>query len=543
MKNITEYETLIQDWELRLINNFGYRKYTNMSDPTDNLSLLFQVSEVVAKSSDLEDAIMHVMEEMAPKLGILQAFLTVLNRNSSKIIIEVAYGLTKEQKERGEYKIGEGVIGDVVKTGKPVIIPHISDEPRYLNKTRSTSKTDDENSFICVPIRAKNEIIGTLSVKLKYSTNLSFQAEMKLLTIMAAMFARLVRSRQDKIEELEKLHYQRLREQGLYSFNDRITSLVGESGKMQEVYNLISKVAMTNATILIRGESGVGKELVAKAIHDQSPRSKMQMISINCSAIPEMLIESELFGYERGAFTGADKLHKGRFELAEKSTIFLDEIGDLSPNLQVKLLRVLQEKEFQRLGGTETLQADVRIITATNRDLEELMLKNEFREDLYYRLNVFPLFIPPLRERRADIPLLVNHFIEKYNKIHGLEIKRISSTALDLLMTYHWPGNIRELENCIERAGILSTDRVIRSHNLPPTLQSAASTHSRVDGGLEAILENVEKQMLIDALNLSKGNISKAAEQLKLTERMMGLRIKKYQIDPVVFKKYKRKSS
>ena len=543
MKNITEYETLIQDWELRLINNFGYRKYTNMSDPTDNLSLLFQVSEVVAKSSDLEDAIMHVMEEMAPKLGILQAFLTVLNRNSSKKIIEVAYGLTKEQKERGEYKIGEGVIGDVVKTGKPVIIPHISDEPRYLNKTRSTSKTDDENSFICVPIRAKNEIIGTLSVKLKYSTNLSFQAEMKLLTIMAAMFARLVRSRQDKIEELEKLHYQRLREQGLYSFNDRITSLVGESGKMQEVYNLISKVAMTNATILIRGESGVGKELVAKAIHDQSPRSKMQMISINCSAIPEMLIESELFGYERGAFTGADKLHKGRFELAEKSTIFLDEIGDLSPNLQVKLLRVLQEKEFQRLGGTETLQADVRIITATNRDLEELMLKNEFREDLYYRLNVFPLFIPPLRERRADIPLLVNHFIEKYNKIHGLEIKRISSTAIDLLMTYHWPGNIRELENCIERAGILSTDRVIRSHNLPPTLQSAASTHSRVDGGLEAILENVEKQMLIDALNLSKGNISKAAEQLKLTERMMGLRIKKYQIDPVVFKKYKRKSS
>jgi Nif-specific regulatory protein len=542
MKKITEYHTLTQDWELRLINNFGYWKYTNMSDHTDNLSLLFQVSEVVAKSSDLEEAMMHVMEQMAPKLGILQAFLTVLNRNSSKIIIEVAYGLTKEQKERGEYKIGEGVIGDVVKTGKPVIIPHISDEPRYLNKTRSTSKTDDEDSFICVPIRAKNEIIGTLSVKLKYSTGLYFQSEMKLLTIMAAMFARLVRSRQDKIEELEKLHYQRLREQGLYSYNDRVTALVGESGKMQEVYDLISKVAMTNATILIRGESGVGKELVAKAIHDQSPRKKMQMISINCSAIPEMLIESELFGYEKGAFTGADKLHKGRFELAEKSTIFLDEIGDLSPNLQVKLLRVLQEKEFQRLGGTETLQADVRIITATNRDLEELMLKNEFREDLYYRLNVFPLFIPPLRERRADIPLLVNHFIEKYNKIHGLEIKRISSTAIDLLMTYHWPGNIRELENCIERAGILSTDRVIRSHNLPPTLQSAASTHSRVDGGLEAILENVEKQMLIDALNLSKGNISKAAEQLKLTERMMGLRIKKYQIDPVVFKKYRRKS-
>ena len=511
-----------------------------MLDHSDNLSLLFQVSEVVAKSSDLEEAISLVMEGMAKKFGIVQAFMTVLNRNSSKICIEVAYGLTKEQIERGEYKVGEGIIGEVVKTGKPVIIPHISDEPRYLNKTKSTSKSEDEDSFICVPIRAKNEIIGTLSVKLKYYSNRSFQNEMQLLTIMASMFARLVRSRQDKVEELEKLHYQTLREQGLYSYNDRITSLVGESGKMQEVYDLISKVAITNATILIRGESGVGKELVAKAIHDQSPRSKMQMIKINCAAIPEMLIESELFGYEKGAFTGADKLHRGRFELAEKSTIFLDEIGDLSPNLQVKILRILQEKEFQRLGGTETIKADVRIITATNRDLEELMLKNEFREDLYYRLNVFPLFIPPLRERRADIPLLVNHFIEKYNKIHGLEIKRISSTAIDLLMTYHWPGNIRELENCIERASILSTDRVIRSHNLPPTLQSAASTHSRVDGSLEAILENVEKQMLIDALNLSKGNISKAAAQLKLTERMMGLRIKKYQIDPVVFKKYKR---
>jgi Nif-specific regulatory protein len=512
-----------------------------MTDYSNNISLLYKVSEIIARSKDLEEAVPLVMGEMAEEFGVIQAFLSVLNRNSSRIIIEVAFGLTPEQKERGEYKIGEGIVGEVVKTGESVIIPHISDEPRYLNKTRSTTKYKDDDSFICVPIKAKNEIIGTFSIKLKFCSSRSLNNELQFLTIIASMFARLVRSRQDKIEELEKLRFQKLREQGLYSYNDRVTSIVGESGKMQVVYDLISRVATTTATILIRGESGVGKELVAQAIHDQSSRRKKQMIKINCAAIPEMLIESELFGYEKGAFTGADRLHKGRFELAEKSTIFLDEIGDLSSNLQVKLLRVLQEKEFQRLGGSETIHADVRIITATNRDLEELMLKNEFREDLYYRLNVFPVFIPPLRERRADIPLLVNHFIEKYNKIHGLEIKRISSTAIDLLMTYHWPGNIRELENCIERASILSTDRVIRSHNLPPTLQSAASTHSRIDGGLEAILENVEKQMLIDALNISKGNISKAAEQLKLTERIMGLRIKKYQIDPVIFKKIRRK--
>ena len=507
-----------------------------MTNHLDNLSVLFQISEVVAKSTDVEEAILPVMEEMAKKLGINQAILTVLNRNSSKICIEVAYGLTKEQKERGEYKIGEGIIGEVVKTGEPYIIHHISDEPRYLNKTKSSSKYEDEDSFICVPIKAKNQIIGTLSIKLEYYSNRSFQNELQLLTIMASMFARLVRSRQDKIEELEKLRLEKLRQQGLYSYNDRIPSLVGESGKMQAVYDLIAKVAMTNATIMIRGESGVGKELVAKAIHDQSQRHKEQLIKINCAAIPEMLLESELFGYEKGAFTGADKLHKGRFELAEKGTIFLDEIGDMSQNLQAKLLRVLQEKEYQRLGGSETLHANVRIIAATNRNLEEMIIKNEFREDLYYRLNVFPVIVPVLRERRGDIPLLVNHFIEKNNKAHGLKIKRISSSAIDLLMTYHWPGNIRELENCIERACILSTDDVIRSHNLPPTLQSAASSDTRVDGSLEAILENVEKQMLIDALNLSKGNIMRAAELLKLTERMMGLRIKKYNIDPKTFK-------
>ena len=511
-----------------------------MVGDADNLSVLFQVSEVVSKSNDLEDAILQVMEEISEKFGVVQAILTVLNRNSSKICIEVAYGLTKEEKERGEYKIGEGIIGEVTRTGEPYIIPHISDEPRYLNKTRSSSKHRDDDSFICVPVMSKKQVIGTLSVKLKYYSSRSFQHEMQLLTVVASMFAKLVRSRQDQIEELEKLRLEKLNQQGLFSYNDRITTIVGESGKMQAVYDLISRVATTNATILIRGESGVGKELVARAIHDQSLRSRQQMIMVNCAAIPETLIESELFGYEKGAFTGADKQHLGRFELADKSTIFLDEIGDLSSNMQVKLLRVLQEREFQRLGGRETIKADVRIITATNRNLEEMLEKNEFREDLYYRLNVFPLFVPPLRERRSDIPILVNHFIEKYNRLHGLKIKRISSTAIDLLMTYHWPGNIRELENCIERAAILSIDQVIRSHNLPPTLQSAASTDSRVDGSLAAILDNVEKQMLIDALNLSKGNISKAAEQLKLTERIMGLRIKKYDIDPSIFKRFKR---
>lgn len=517
----------------------GVAKNNKMSN-NDTLSLLYSISGIVAGSSDLEDAVLQVMKKMPYELGISQAFVTVLNRTSSRMKTEVAFGLTPEQQGRGEYRIGEGVTGEVVKSGEPFVVPHIFEEPKYLNKTGSTFKLRDEDSFICVPIKAKNQVIGTFGIKFRHDKTRDLSDIVEVLTVVASMLARLVRSRQDKVEELERLHYEKLRQQGLLNYNDRITTLVGESGSMQLVYDLITKVASTNATILIRGESGVGKELVAQAIHDQSLRAREQIVKINCAAIPEPLMESELFGYEKGAFTGADKLKKGKFETAEKGTIFLDEIGDLSPNLQVKLLRVLQEKEFHRLGGTEAVKVDVRVIAATNRNLEEMITRNEYREDLYYRLNVFPIVVPPLRDRRSDIPLLVNHFIEKYNLIHGLNIKRISSTAIDLLMTYHWPGNIRELENCMERAAILSTDRVIRSHNLPPTLQSAASTGSKIDGSLAAILENVEKQMLIDALNMSKGNIAKAAEQLKLTERIMGLRIRKYDLDVNIFRKSNR---
>ena len=507
-----------------------------MTDHGEIISILNHVSEVVARSTDLEECILEIMEQHAGRLGILQSVLTVLNRNSSMICIEVAFGLTPEEKERGEYTFGEGIIEEVIHSGQPFFIADLADEPGYAGKRRTARFYREEGAFISVPVMAKNSIIGALSAKLTSRAGKSLNDELQMMTIMASMLARLVRSRQDKIEELEKLQRARMFEHGLYSHDERFTHLTGNTGMMQSVYDQISRVAMTTSTILIRGESGVGKELVAQSIHDQSPRSGKPMVKVNCAAIPESLIESELFGYERGAFTGADKQYKGRFEQAENSTIFLDEIGDLSPSLQVKLLRVLQEREYQRLGGRETVKANIRVIAATNRNLEKMIGTGEFREDLFYRLNVFPILVPPLRERRGDIPLLVNHFIEKQNMIHGLRIKRISSTAIDLLMTYHWPGNIRELENCIERAAILSTDQVIRSHNLPPTLQSAASTGSRLDGSLAAILENVEKQIIIDALNISKGNISRSAEQLKLTERVMGLRIKKYNIDPVIFK-------
>jgi Nif-specific regulatory protein len=307
--------------------------------------------------------------------------------------------------------------------------------------------------------------------------------------------------------------------------------MIGNSGKMRDVYSLIQMVGKTNSTVLIRGESGVGKELVADAIHEASTRRGKNFVKVNCSALPDSLIESELFGHEKGAFTGADSQRKGRFELAAGGTIFLDEIGDVPLSTQVKLLRMIQQREFERVGGTQTIKSDVRIVAATNRDLEEMIKSEDFREDLYYRINVFPIYIPSLRERRDDIPILVDHFIGKFNKENGTKIKRITTSALNMLLVYLWPGNIRELENCIERACILSADNVIHSYNLPPSLQTADSTNTLAKGGMLYTVEQVEKQLIREALTSTNGNITKAAESLKVTERMLGTRLKKYSIE------------
>jgi Nif-specific regulatory protein len=308
--------------------------------------------------------------------------------------------------------------------------------------------------------------------------------------------------------------------------------MVGASGPMRQLYEEMARVAGTNTTVLIRGESGTGKELIAQAIHYHSPRAKKPLIKVNCAALPETLVESELFGHEKGAFTGAQARKKGRFELAHGGTIFLDEIGELSPAIQVKLLRVLQEREFERLGGTEPVPTDVRVIAATNRDLEKALADGGFREDLYYRLNVFPIFIPPLRERKSDVLPLADHFAEKYAREHGKSIKRISTTAIDMLATYHWPGNVRELENTIERAVLMADGEVIHGHHLPPTLQTAEATGTVVSTSLGGAVEAFERGLIEDALKTSRGNRAKAARLLSTTERVISYKVRKYGIDP-----------
>ena len=290
-------------------------------------------------------------------------------------------------------------------------------------------------------------------------------------------------------------------------------------------------MARTNTTVLLRGESGTGKELIAHALHYNSPRARKPFIKVSCAALPHDLIESELFGYEKGAFTGAHGSKKGRFELAHGGTLFLDEIGELSLATQIKLLRVLQEREFERLGGTQSIRADIRLIAATNKDLEKAIAAGEFRDDLFYRLNVFAIFVPPLRERKADVLLLADHFVEKFAREHGKDVRRVATPAIDMLMSYHWPGNVRELANAIERAVVVSDGPVLHAHHLPPTLQTAEATGTVSTRTLQEVLEAVERDTLQDALKSARGNRAKAARLLSTTERIFNYRVRKLGID------------
>jgi Nif-specific regulatory protein len=506
------------------------------------LSLLFEISRKLSESLDLKVVLRPILRMTAEHMGIVRGTLTIVNRKKGEIVIEESYGLRPEEQAKGKYRMGEGITGQVIDTGRPAIIPRISDEPLFLDRTGARKNLDKEGiAFVCVPIKVGPETIGAISADRPSSESTALEEEVRFLTIIASCISQAVRLRQLAEEELEKVREENQRLQDELKDRFRPEAIVGNSKLMRHVYFLIEKVCRANTTVLILGESGVGKERVAHAIHYNSSRAEKPFVKVNCAALPESLIESELFGHERGAFTGATNVRIGRFEMAQGGTIFLDEIGDLPPAVQTKLLRVLQEREFERIGGSTTMKIDVRVVAATNRDLEKLMAAGRFREDLYYRLNVFPIVVPPLRERKTDIMLLVDHFVERYSKEHGKRIGRISVSATDMLMNYHWPGNVRELENCIERATILSSDGVIRGHHLPPNLQcvdreAGANADSESGSDLKARMTNTEREMVIDALKQSRGNMTKAARTLGITERMMGLRVVKYGINPRYFR-------
>ncbi len=504
------------------------------------LELLHAISQILDQSQDLRDVVTPILSAMARHMGMLRGTITLLDRDTNEIFINAAYGLSESQQVRGRYRLGEGVTGKVIETGQPAIVPRVSEEPLFLNRTGARRKLRRSDvSFLCVPITIGSSVIGALSADRLYADQNSFENDIKLLTIISSMIALAMQQRlatRDAQKQLMREN-ERLREELKDRF--RPSNIIGNSKEMHAVYDMIETVSKSDATVLLLGESGVGKELVAHAIHYNSPRAQKPFIRVNCTALPETVLESELFGHEKGAFTGAIQQRKGRFELAHGGTIFLDEIGELPPAAQIRLLRILQEREVERVGGTETIKVDIRVITATHRDLLKLIQKGAFREDLYYRLNVFPVRIPPLRERKSDILLLADYFVEKYSKLNAKAVKRISTPAIDMLIHYHWPGNVRELENTIERGVLLTQDDVIHGHHLPPTLQTAEATGTTHAGTLESTVENVERELILDALKSSRGNMAKAARNLGLTERIMGLRIKKHGIDARRFRTFR----
>ncbi len=489
------------------------------------LTAILEVSKVLTTSFNLDKNLSSVMSTLGSLLEMQRGCVFLLDRLSGELRIVAAHGLAKHNIERGKYRIGEGIVGRVLEKKTPMVIPNIGKEPLFLNRTGSRPEKDGI-SFLCVPIQFKNEVLGVLSVDRIYSKELGgVDDDLRVLEIVSSLIAQFVKL-WESYEKVEKEKENLKRElRGKYS----IENIIGQSDRMQEVFEAVYRVAPSKATVLLRGESGTGKELVAKAIHYMSPRSKGPFVKFNCASIPEGLLESELFGHEKGAFTGAVSSRKGKFELAHKGTIFLDEIGDLPTTLQPKILRVLQEREFERVGSEKTIKVDVRIITATSRNLEHLVSQGKFREDLYYRLNVIPLFLPPLRERGEDIPILIDHFLEKFNRENNRSVV-FDKNALRIFLNYNWPGNVRELENTIERLVIMSASDKITAADLPVSLSIRRLKTPDKSASLITNVEEIEKANILDALEKTGWVQARAARLLGITPRQIGYKIKKYEI-------------
>ncbi|MHB8253817.1 MAG: nif-specific transcriptional activator NifA [Acidiferrobacter sp.] len=518
---------------------------------------IYEISKGLNSCNDLLKALRSTLEILSSYLQMQRGMVSLVQEDGALQVVST-HGLSYQERGRGRYEKGEGIIGRVLKSGLPVVIPDVASEPLFLNRTQSRNLEQGGATiaFICVPIKMGRETIGVLTVDREKSparASSRFEQDVRFLKMVTILIGHAVKQNRTIAAERAQLLAEKQRLETALKGRYRIDNIVGHGKRMQEVFAEVHKVAPGRATVLLRGESGTGKEMIARAIHYLSPRKNNAFVRVNCAALTETLLESELFGHEKGAFTGASQEHKGRFELAHGGTLFLDEIGEISLSFQTKLLRVLQEREFERVGGNKSIHVDVRLICATNRDLEAAVANGSFREDLYYRINVVAIFLPPLRERHEDIPFLVEHCLEKFNHENGRQV-RVSSEAMRVLLSCNWSGNVRELENCLERSATMTHGDIIELPDLScqqgkcfsAALQEAwagkATNHAPTTrtGGLPAIPGNVsgrapeppasERERLIWALEQCGWVQAKAARLLNLTARQIGYALKKYAI-------------
>jgi Nif-specific regulatory protein len=504
------------------------------------LIALYRITELIGSAVDLSNTLSRILGVLNDTMKMERATLLFFDKAKQKLMIKASCGLSEVEEMRGVYRPDEGVCGQIFQTRSPFVVPDINSEPLFLNRTGARSKVRKSKiSFIGVPVMVKGNPEGVLTVDRLFADDVSFEEDIRFLTVLATLIAQFVTLHREIEKKEAKLIKENASLKAKLHHVHRGHFIIGHSKPMQEVFSVIDKISSSNVTALLLGESGTGKELVAKAIHEGGRRKDNPFIKINCAALPETLLESELFGHERGAFTGAHASRPGRFELANEGTIFLDEIGEMPLSLQAKMLRVLQEKQFERIGGSKTFTIDVRIVAATNVSLEQAVANGEFRADLYYRLNVVPIVLPPLRDRKEDIPLLFSHFLNTSNERNGRDIK-ITSELLDFFINYTWPGNVREMQNLVERMVILAEGDRLSLSDLPPSLFSLEKMkqekaqevvekgENRQPAFTRKSLQDIERSEIEAALRRNGWVQVRAARELGLSERQIGYRIKKY---------------
>jgi Nif-specific regulatory protein len=510
----------------------GVRDAPAVSAP-DHLLALAEVGRELTAASAVREGIERAMWVLARRLGAERSALYVADSDRRSLELEAAHGLGAEHFRP---RHGSGVAGRVTESGHPIVVPLVRHEPMALAELTDASKWSDAPwSLVAVPVRMAGRRVGALCAYFRSRDGQDFSGCLGVLEVVGSLLSQALRTAHLECNTDDVMSEDEARQRSQRAVFE-YANMVGSSLMMRQIYEQVGQVARTNATALIRGESGTGKELVAHAIHTNSPRARAPFVKVNCAALPETLFESELFGHERGAFTGAHARKKGRFELAEGGTLFLDEIGELAPTTQAKLLRVLQSREFERLGGVETLRTDVRIVAATNKDMEVAVANGTFREDLYYRLNVFTITVPPLRERRADVALLAEYFLSKYAAEHRRKISRISNGATEALSQHAFPGNVRELENVIERAVVVCEGSVIQEHHLPQSVRLASPPEPTEKLTLADAVARLERQMIEDALRNTGGNSARAARALGTTERIIRYKAGKLGIESSRFR-------